>query len=56
MKKEQEQKRILTRTLATELSNEELKQIAGSVIATNSISKGFLGDAEDDCDQMPFAI
>jgi hypothetical protein len=53
VKKEQEKKRILTRLLATELSNEELKKIAGSVTGTNSLSKGYLGDAEDDCDEIP---
>lgn len=46
--KQQEKKRILTRVLAKELNNEELKRITGSV-GTNSLTSTF-GNDEDDCD------
>jgi bacteriocin-like protein len=48
--KEREKKRILTRILATELTNEELNRITGGLgMGTNSITSAF-GDDDDDCD------
>lgn len=52
MTKEQEKRRILTRILATEFTNEELKRITGGV-GTNSLTSAFDND-EDDCDVRPF--
>lgn len=48
--KSQEKKRILTRALATELTDEQIKNITGGVIGTNSLTSTF-GNDEDDCDQ-----
>jgi hypothetical protein len=53
MKNEKKNRRILNRTLAKDMTPEELKKVSGG-FATISSSHTFWSDDEDDSDDRPY--